>query len=81
MSRDIPEVGDVWIDKNTRFRMTCIMVSDYYCQYIEHCEKLCESFDIYQLNNIKSTFWQKDKVYLGKSKANIDDLFKTENEE
>lgn len=78
MSKDIPEVGDVWLDKNTHFRMTCIMVSDYYCQYIEHCEKLCESFDIYQLNNIKNTFWQKNKVYLGKSKANIQQLFEVQ---
>jgi hypothetical protein len=80
MSKDTPEVGDVWIDKENYFRMTFIMVSDYYCEYIEHCEKLCESFDVYRLNDIKNTSWKKGKKYLGKSKANIDDLFKTENE-
>lgn len=81
MSKDTPEVGDVWIDKETYFRMTFIMVSDYYCEYIEHREKLCESFDVYRITNIKDTSWQKGKKYLGKSKATIDDLFKTENEE
>lgn len=81
MSKDTPEVGDVWLDKETHFRMVCVMVSDYYCEYIEHCEKLCESFDVYRITNIKDTSWKKGKVYLGKSKANIDDLFKTENEE
>ncbi len=81
MSKEKPEVGDVWIDKETRFRMTCVMVSDYYCEYIEHCTKLCESYDVYRLINIKNKSWQKGKKYLGKSKGNIDDLFKTENEE
>ena len=80
MSKNKPEVGDVWVDKDTRFRMVCIMASDYYCEYIEHCDKLCESFVIYRLENVKSTSWQKGMTYLGKSKANIDDLFKTENE-
>lgn len=77
MSKEKPEVGDVWIDKETYFRMTFIMVSDYYCEYIEHHTKLVESFDIYRIAaNYKG--WKKGKKYLGKSKVNINDLFKTE---
>lgn len=80
MSKDTPEVGDVWIDTETRFRMTFIMVSDYYCEYIEHHTKLVEFFALYHFDT-KYNDWKKGKKYLGKSKANIDDLFKTENEE
>lgn len=79
MSKEKPEVGDVWIDKETHSRMVFVMVSDYYCEYLEHCEKLCESFDVYRIDDIKSPAWKKGKVYLGKSIASIDDLFKTEN--
>ena len=80
MSKDKPAVGDVWIDKKTCFRMMFIMVSDYYCQYIEHREKLCESFDVYQLDNLKNKSWQKGKVYLVKSKANIQQLFEVQDD-
>lgn len=81
MSKDTPEVGDVWIDKETYARMVFVNVNDFYYEYLEHWEKLCESFDVYRINDIKNTSWKKGKKYLGKSKANIDDLFKTENEE
>lgn len=79
MSKEKPEVGDVWIDKETHSRMVFVMVSDYYCEYLEHNEKLCESFDVYRVDDIKNPAWKKGKVYLGKSIASIDDLFKTEN--
>lgn len=80
MSKDKPEVGDVWIDKETCFRMTFIMVSDYYCEYIEHHTKLVESFDIYRID-ANYNGWKKGKKYLGKSKANINELFKTDEKE
>ena len=79
MSKDKPEVGDVWIDKETRFRITFVMVSDYYCEYIEHCTKLTESFDIYRID-AKYNGWKKGKNYLGKSKANINDLFEVQDD-
>ena len=80
MSKDTPEVGDVWIDKKTYRKIVFVMVSDYYCEYLEHNEKLCESFDDFRFIT-GTNEWKKEKKYLGKSKANIDDLFKTENEE
>ena len=79
MSKEKPEVGDVWIDTKTRFRMTFIMVSDYYCEYIEHHTKLVESFEIYHFD-AKYNGWKKGKKYLGKSKANINDLFEVQDE-
>lgn len=79
MSKDTPEVGDIWEDKTTHSRMVFVMVSDYYCEYLEHCEKLCESFDVYQFTT-GTNKWRKGMKYLGKSKVSIEDLFKTENE-
>lgn len=77
MSKENPEVGDVWIDTETGFRMTFIMVSDYYCEYIEHHTKLVEFFDIYRID-ANYNGWKKGKKYLGKSKVKIEDLFKTD---
>jgi len=81
MSKDTPEVGDVWIDKETYARMVFVNVNDFYYEFLEHWEKLYENFDVYRITNIKDTSWKKSKKYLGKSKATIDDLFKTDNEE
>lgn len=74
MSKDTPEVGDVWEYKNG-VKVYVIMVD----------EETVESFTILGGSVWSGTF-QKDKftkyhTYLGKSKASIDDLFKTENEE
>lgn len=75
-----PQVGDVWIEKGTGTRISFINVNDYYCDFIQHNEKLTESYDIFTFTSDYKG-WNKDFTYLGKSKANIDDLFKTENEE
>ena len=59
MSKDTPEVGDVW--KNNRYgdllHITDVRGDERYTKFSEYY------------------------TYLGKSKANINDLFKTENEE
>lgn len=76
MSKDTPEVGDVWeyrygLDK---YYVVAIL-SDRICtitlidkRFVKQREYLTEAF-------------VEDFRYLGESKANIDDLFKTENEE
>ena len=74
MSKDTPEVGDVWKYKDGA-KVYLITVD----------EETVESFTILGGGAWSGTF-QKDEflkshTYLGKSKANIDDLFKTENEE
>ena len=74
MSKDTPEVGDVWKYKDG-IKVHIIMVD----------EETVESFTILGGSSWSGTF-QKDEFlknhnYLGKSKANINDLFKTENEE
>lgn len=80
MSKDKPEVGDIWVAKDGNSRLVFICVNDYYYEYIEHYTKLIESFDIYRVNDIKNQSWKKGYKYLGKSKVRIEDLFKTENE-
>lgn len=40
--------------------MTFIMVSDYYCEYLEHHTKLVESFDIYRID-ANYNGWKKVK--------------------
>lgn len=74
MSKDTPEVGDIWKYKDGV--KVCLIMVD---------EETVESFAIIGGSVWGGTF-QKDEfvknhTYLGKSKANIDDLFKTENEE
>ena len=73
MSKDTPEVGDVWKikGKDTLF----------------HIEAVEDAFvTVYILPTVfgravDKKLLEKHCEYLGKSKANIDDLFKTENEE
>lgn len=73
MSKDTPEVGDVWEDKDAKYRIYhiisvnnhSVIVADIHLWKSEFSIKVFKSFC----------------TYLGKSKANIDDLFKTESEE
>lgn len=74
MSKDTPEVGDVFKDK-FKNRM-----------FVYYTDKVTTSFYIKFRNVIeKYTVLTREFIqtftYLGKSKANIDDLFETENEE
>lgn len=80
MSKDKPEVGDVWLDENSGSKIVFVCVNDYYMEYLEHNTKLVESFDVYRIHDTKSTLWKDELTYLGKSKVKIEDLFKTENE-
>lgn len=76
MSKDTPEVGDVWYTKSKKAGNKRIIISGI------------KNSVVYVLseNGVASTRWcyvfkNGNYTYLGKSKANIDDLFKTENEE
>lgn len=76
MSKDKPEVDDVWCENknnNIRYHITNVgeAIVSYSCKGgigISPCSSFIERF-------------VEECAYLGKSKANIDDLFKTENEE
>ena len=66
MSKDKPEVGDVWIDKNDNKLYIVSIKSDIvFCIQASNgvilCQKLKEYFKYY--------------TYLGEGKANINDLF------
>lgn len=74
MSKDTPEVGDVFqsvVDTDIR-----IHIIDKHKNGYEIL--VSDKREVWDIN--EWFYWQDDYIYLGKSKANIDDLFKTENE-
>lgn len=75
MSKDTPEVGDVFqsvVDPDIR-----IYIIDKYKSGYEIL--VSDKREVWDIN--EWLYWKDDYTYLGKSKANINDLFKTENEE
>ena len=77
MSKDrIPEVGDVYKDLETDrvYHITLVENDIVWFALITKYSGIQVFWQIW--NNFR-----KDCKYLGKSKANINDLFKTENEE
>ena len=73
MSKDTPEVGDVWKDADEQVLIYIIRGDKN-----KNCEILVsDSKDVWDVQG-----WQLNEyyTYLGKSKANINDLFKTEQE-
>ena len=71
MSKDTPEVGDVWERDGIKNHITDV-------------ESYKEGGTVFYTTGFKSNFvsiefFIKHFTYLGKSKANINDLFKTEN--
>ena len=73
MSKDTPEVGDVWVNQyGHKVHVDSsgeVITSFYYKGLYRLCKK-----------SVVTKEFVKAYTYLGKSKANIDDLFKTENE-
>lgn len=75
MSKE-PEVGDVFIYHNKQI-MSVIKIS----HISEDVCCLCYENLRYNIYDFQKEHFIKYSRYLGKSKANIDDLFKMENEE
>lgn len=73
MSKDTPEVGDVYyIKPYPHLKYRIVRVGEYKKSTYYILFNGIETSDIYK------TELNKRFIYLGKSKANIDDLFKTE---
>lgn len=74
MSKDTPEVGDVFEGKFAKYNL--LEVGKVWCEVaaIDKCS------DEIRFRAIPLFYLIEKCTYLGKSKANIDDLFKTENE-
>lgn len=75
MSKDKPQVGDVWIDEDMNIKLFIVGINKYNGSF----ECLLHDMD----NNIfftKKFYILTNCKYLGKSKVKIEDLFKTENE-
>ena len=77
MSKDTPEVGDVWED-DSGYKVLILKT------FISYSEAISENFFyriIYNKGCAKKDYKDISSYdYIGKSKANINDLFKTENE-
>lgn len=72
MSKE-PQVGDVWVSQyghKVHVDFTDNIVTSFYYRGLY---KMCKK-------SVITKEFVKTYIYLGKSKANIDDLFKTENE-
>lgn len=75
MSKDKPEVGDVFQSvADTDIR---IYIIDKHKNGYEIL--VSDKREVWDIN--EWLYWKDDYTYLGKSKANINDLFKTENDE
>lgn len=89
MSKDTPEVGDVW-EYKTDDKHKIHIVKEYKCYPLDgvfRSEEDCRRYECVHCCNIRKEIetgsYLKEELieyytYLGKSKANIDDLFKTE---
>jgi len=88
MSKE-PEVGDIWIHKKGDYPIHITDVGSNFIEFVgytvdeytktKHRQYYTNSFS--SLNNDERyTRFTEIHKYLGKSKANINDLFKTENE-
>ena len=78
MCKDKPEVGDVWEDRQG-WRVLIVE------RRFSHIRAISENFIIRIIDYRGIGFPNAENIgnftYLGKSKVNINDLFKTENEE
>ena len=68
MSKDKPEVGDVWINKTGRKKYYIVSLGNSYVAcLVKGLGISTKYYDLFQ-----------NYTYLGKSKVKIEDLFKTE---
>ena len=80
MSKDTPEVGDVWGNAFEKYYIEAIDILGEKNKKMVRTLKRVNDKYVVQRQYFQENFIE-DYRYLGKSKANIDDLFKTENEE
>lgn len=77
MSKLMPEVGDVWYDEGCREKLHITNVDKFSVSFLSKNEdRYFEYFCI--LNDIRE--FSKSYRYLGKSKANINQLFEVQDE-
>ena len=89
MSKDRePEVGDVWKHKRNESLLYIIEVGANFITFLGCNDDVYphKTYKRYYVNSFSSldgdpryTYFTEDYEYKGKPKANIDDLFKTEN--
>lgn len=75
MSKDTPEVGDVWEEKDLKIKYIFLDVTKHGSFVFAEYSRKTHDVGFIDTEDYKTL------TYLGKSKAKIDNLFKTENEE
>lgn len=75
MSKDKPEVGDVWVDEDRNIKLCIIHINKYNGSF--ECLLHDMDNDIFYMEVF---YFLTNYKYLDKSKIKIEDLFKTENE-
>ena len=78
MSKDTPETGDVW--KDSCGEQAHILYVGYIVVYVRKYWITNYEYH-YEVCKLDYNKFIRKWAYIGKSKANLDDLFKTENEE
>lgn len=90
MSKDKPEVGDVWKNKHNESLLYIIEVGTNFITFLGRVKDVFahKTYKRYYVNSFSSlagnpryTHFTEDYEYKGKSKANIEDLFKTDEKE
>lgn len=77
MSKEKPEVGDVWEHKDTKIRRIIIYKDNYYTEYLSYMQfSNGRNYHIGQAYDDHS--FSRNNTCLGKSKVNINDLFEVE---
>ena len=89
MSKEKPEVGDVWEHKGHKTLLHIIEVGSNFITFFGYADDVYphKTYKRYYVNSFSELdndprykYFAEDYEYLGKSKVNIEDLFKTENE-
>lgn len=80
MSKEKPEVGDVWKFGTHKYHvLESGKYNDVFDGITDGIMCICDDFKKFQ--GFKTRPFLKGAVYLGKSKANINDLFEVENDQ
>lgn len=82
MSKEKPEVGDVWVDEKGR-KLFLFQVTDNYLHFMRRKNKYPDNTNIVVVFTFtRRCFLEVDRFdYLGKSKVNLEELFDVEDTE
>lgn len=77
--KQVPEVGDVWEDKYRKTETIIIEKEDNYILYLNHYKEVSVT-GYFMETCFDDEYFLSTHKYLGKSKANINQLFEVDDE-